>query len=240
MARQNRSPHENLNLDDRWQVFEQNQWLRLSIVLLLALIVRVALATDVSASDKPLRVAQATSPAKTKRAVRSSASTSASASRETVSTASSSFPIDLTAGPGLSFFDGHTGFSINVGATTPVSNKLPIHVGLDFGMSFWSENFFSIKGINLLGTGIYRFDLAKAPTIHPYVGLSFGPTIMSYSSDNFFFRFVSSSRVVLALLARPGVGFDLSKTVALNVETKLGILDGAFLFSPVVLASFAL
>jgi hypothetical protein len=89
----------------------------------------------------------------------------------------------------------------------------------------------TVVGLPLMATGIYKFNLPSNPTIHPYAGMSMGINMLFSSLAN---------RVVFEMLFRPGVNFDVARNFSLGVETRFGVLDGSFVFSPQVGATFNL
>lgn len=201
-------------------------WLRLTLVLFLALLARVACG------------APATRNVTTEESV-----------------ARTSNPVDLWVGPGFAFFRSETGFAINFGANIPVSSDLPVFVGLDFGLNFWSRDYYgssvfingpseSWTNVQLLPSVFYRVDLARPRILHPYVGLSVGPSIFIAKANSGGPAATqvnqSATKVYFEMLFRPGISVDLSKTIAINVESKFGVLGGDFVYLPQAAISFVL
>lgn len=194
-------------------MFARNQWVRLSVVLLIALLAKVAW------GEGNTLKAGATSPGKR-------------------------LPFELSIGPGIVTWQASgspsqpgsagnaTGAVVNMGFTTAVSSTVPLQIGADFGLGFLSLNpAVNATYIRLTPTVIYKFDLAKTDVVHPYFGLSVGPnvTILSVSTGNLN---GSSTKAYLEMLTRLGVSFDLSKQLALSMESKLGTLGGDLIFMP--------
>lgn len=208
-------------------MFSQHQWLKLSIILLIALLARMAMGA-------PSRV-----PANRQ------------VVRETIQTRTQS--IDLSVGPGVvvqpdtsGLGQGSTaGFALVVGATTPISATFPLHVGIETGLDFWSPSQnVGVKGIRLLGTAYYKFGSPRS-VVRPYVGLLIGPNITiattSFGLEGFGIeQSQSQTKVFFELLSRTGVAFDLSPAVSLWVEPRFGLLSDQFAFMAVSGLAFAL
>lgn len=154
-------------------------------------------------------------------------------------------------GPGLALYDGGTGWAVNFGALTPAYEGSPLFVGADLGIDRWSTSVTQIPNASvsasstafqLLPTAIYRFDIAQAPSLHPYVGLSFGPNILvgrgSTTVNGQPAVDKSSTTLYIETLFRPGVFTSLTDSVALQIEPKLGLLGSTFIFLPQVNAFF--
>jgi len=222
----------------------QKQWITLSAVLFIALLARMSVADPVIQKRK------------TKKVTRSTAS-----SEMVVQNSQSSFPIDLSVGPDMMFIPGGAGFGVSVHAVTPVTHTMPLYVGVESGVDFGAGGVSGALGglgglggssigggsatvIHMLATGVYRFNLPNARSIHPYAGVSVGPSLAFYSDPTFGGVVVASSTkpsvIQFEALLRAGVSFDLSSTIALNVEPKVGIFGGDFMFRPVVAAAFSL
>lgn len=206
-------------------MFSHHQWLKLSIVLLLALLARVAMG-----APAPQR---------------------APSVRESVSSRKA-LPLDLTFGPGIvvmpdtSGFGGSssTGLALSLSATTPVARTFPLYVGLETGLDFYSPSqFVSAKSIRLLPTAFYKFSFGKSP-VHPYAGLLVGINIAFSSFDNglggFGFAPQSDSKVYFELLSRFGCSFDLSNLISLWAEPRFGLVSDQFVFMGLTGITFSL
>ncbi len=152
----------------------------------------------------------------------------------------------FSAGPGLALYHGNTGWSVNIGALTEVSQNSNLFVGADLGLNLWYYNTAGVvgsriptgtTGIQLLPTAIYRFQVAGS--LFPYVGLSVGPHV-AISSFTLGGVRQSETDLQFELLFRPGFFITLGRTVSLQVEAKLGVLDSDFIFLPQANAVFAL
>ncbi len=152
----------------------------------------------------------------------------------------------LNAGLGLAMLGGNTGWAFNLGALTEYSKNSNLFVGADLGLNLWNFNTAGVvgsrvptsaTGIQLLPTAIYRFQVAGA--WYPYVGVSAGPYVRI---NNYELAGVSQSDtdLQLELLFRPGFFLNIGKTVSLQVEGKLGVLDAQFVFLPQANAVLAL
>ncbi len=221
----------------------RNQWITLSAVLFIALLARMSLADTLTSTHK----------GKGKRSLSSS-------STESVSYPSkNSFPVDLSVGPDMLVIPGGAGFGFTIHAVTPVIHNVPLYVGLETGMDFNAGNTFSAMGagaavdqaaaaglgsigdsatvMHLLATGVYRFDIVGARKIHPFVGVSMGPALCFWKGPAIV---GGPATVQFEALLRTGVSFDLTSRLALNVEPKIGVFGGDFMFKPVVAAAFSL
>jgi hypothetical protein len=204
------------------QQVPKNQYLVLSIVFLIALLTRLSLGAE-------------TNPEVT-----------------TTAPKSGGLPVEIFLGPDMAVKSGRlgTGWGFNVGAVTPVFSGIPVYAGVDFGLNFWSYQYAAgfvsrpgitlpterTVGVQLLPTAFYRLPVPALGYLHPFFGVSVGPTILVTSG----IARRSGTRLVFEALFRPGLGIDLTEKFSLNIEPKLGLLDGDFLFQPVLSASLAL
>ena len=212
-----------------------NPWIRVSLILFLALLVRIALADQDESASSPV--------------------TSAATSK------SSSIPkLILTLGPGMAVHSGNysqlynsgsLGYGLNATVVGQVTDA-PLYAGLDFALDFWgfdspagaalpsgSTLDRSLVGIQLTPTILYRFDPSKVYGIYPYFGFSVGPHFQVFRQRTIdtvhsAIKSTSDTSVLFELLVRPGVDFQLTDVVAINVESKFGVLDWDFIFLPQV------
>ena len=212
-----------------------NPWIRVSVILFLALLVRIALGEPEESSGGDMASATtAKSPATPK--------------------------LMLTLGPGAAVYSGNysqlydsgsLGYGLNATVVGQIADA-PLYAGIDFALDFWGFNAptgsalpagtsmdRSLVGIQLTPTILYRFDPSKVYGIYPYFGLSVGPNFQVFRErtlDTLHSEIKSTSQtsVLFELLVRPGVDFQVADSVALNVETKFGVLDWDFVFLPQV------
>lgn len=148
----------------------------------------------------------------------------------------------VSAGFGPAFYTGSSGWSVNVNALVPVKEGTGFYVGGEVSAAFWG--FTSPAGIGpnvssgataltVAPTALYRF--SGWESIHPYIGATIGPTF--YMQDVNANR---ENRLLLQLVARPGIFTPLSDTISLQAEGKLGLLGGDFYFNPHANISVAL
>src|SRR5258708_4478820 len=111
-------------------MLSHNPWLRLSVVLFLALLARVACGASSGTASKGSVGS------------RRASSRPAAVNRETIDLSSrDSFPVEFWVGPGFAFYQHQTGFALNLGANAPLSNQWPIFVGIDAGINFWNRDY---------------------------------------------------------------------------------------------------
>ena len=208
-----------------------NPWIRVSLILFLALLVKIAIGADYDES----------------------AATQSMPSRSTPKWR-------VTLGPGAVTYDGsysqlYQSGSLGYGLNATVVSQLtdaPLYVGLDFALDFWAFDTpkgpglpagttmdRSVVGIQFTPTILYRFDPASPYHIYPYFGFSVGPNFQVFrqrtiDSAQSQVKSASDTNVLFELLVRPGVDFNLTDTVALNAEAKFGVLDWDFIFLPQV------
>jgi len=77
-------------------------------------------------------------------------------------------------------------------------------------------------------------------SVAPYIGLSVGPNIYIESATNGAGQTRTETRVLLEALFRVGANFALSRSFALNIEPKMGMLRSEFIFLPQVAAMISL
>jgi hypothetical protein len=197
-------------------MFRTNQWAKLSLVLLIALAARLSLA-----DEEQTKMTAATNTANTN--------------------------IELSVGPDMAVVTGGmgTGFGFQVGGLTQVTQALPLFVGADLGMNFWSQsatvtdvsNGTSVttsstyKVIQIMPTAIYKFELVNPRWLHPYAGVSAGIGLQLAPLQN---------TVLFEGFVRPGVSFDVAQGISIAAEPKCGLLSDNFIFEPTIYASFTL
>lgn len=146
-------------------------------------------------------------------------------------------------GAGLGTYAGNTGLGLTTGVITPVADGSPLFFGGDLGLVFWNNTADAgsanvtkkATGIQLLPSLLYRFDLDEARAIHPYLGLSAGPTIHSESVSvvtNGVATKDTSTKVLFTLLFRPGFYTNLTKSIALDINARMGTMNRDFIFLP--------
>lgn len=101
---------------------------------------------------------------------------------------------------------------------------LPLYLTGDTGPYFYTGYSFQVMVPILLGMD-YHFQIPDS-SIRPIFGVGLGPVI--------------GSRVVFGMLFRPGLIFDIHRSVSLNIELRLGVIASSFAFVPQFGARFAL
>lgn len=153
----------------------------------------------------------------------------------------------LSVGPSLALLNSTLGVGINM--SIAFHTGIPLYVGFDTGFHRWSESQSSdsvsidatLTSIPLLATAYYRFDIPGS-TVHPFMGISLGPSInigsakISVSSTS---ESGSATKVFFEGLLRAGIDLDLASDFALSLEPKLGLLKDEFVFLPQVNAVFS-
>lgn len=149
---------------------------------------------------------------------------------------------------------GAIGYSLNLGFMVRPVSSIGWWIGPDLGIQVWTFNpnaaynalggteeipagiDFKVRhyGIPLLLSTMYRFEFSS--WFKPYVGISAGPNIYinHYQATAADGRSASvgDSKVLMQVVARPGVDFQFTRVLALNVDGKVGVLDGKALISP--------
>lgn len=197
-------------------MFAQNQWVRLSVVLLIALLARVALG-DTQTDARNLTV-EVNRPSHSR--------------------------LDVSVGPGAvawsSSLGSTTGVVANLGAMYLISQSAPLYIGADFGLGFLSVSpIFNATYIRLTPSLLYKVELPKSQSVHPYFGVSMGPNITVLNGDVAGVK-TTDTKVYFEGLTRLGVGFDLTPELGVSVETKVGILGGDVIFLPSSLLVFSI
>jgi hypothetical protein len=128
--------------------------------------------------------------------------------------------------PGLSFLGGIVGPAVGSYVGIKPVQDLDLHVGGDFNLAFYFPGSFMMQ-LDILPSAWYEFNLGKASTIRPVVGLSFGPTILVGSGGGLAF-----SGVTYALYFRPGFLMRTGNNTHIGGDLKFGIVGGAFVFRP--------
>lgn len=193
-----------------------NQWVKLSLVLVIALAARMSLADQ----DQ---------------------------TKMTATNSSNSPMVELSVGPDMAVVTGGTGtgFGFNVGALTQVTQEMPLFVGADLGMNFWSQSTTvaniaqgtnitttsNFKLIQIMPTAIYKFEMPSTKWLHPYAGLSAGIGLQLTAAQN---------TVLFEGFVRPGVYFDVAEGISISAEPKVGLLSSNFIFEPTIYAAFTL
>lgn len=193
-------------------------WLKLSLILLLALLTRIALA-EVSwpeeLSGKARRAAAVVSE----------------------SLADDSGPdYLLSLGTGLAVIDQQMGWVMHWGAMGKVVPDQDWYVGMDVGVHYWRHSPItsgaSMTGIQMLASGYYAFDLGKTSFLTPYLGLSAGPFLRYRENAN-----LAAS---LSVILRPGMRFRFTDVISMSLEPRIGLLEGGLVVQGQGAAVFSL
>jgi len=165
-----------------------------------------------------------------------------SAIQETIPDSKGSQGLYLSAGFGPAFYAGSSGWGLNVNALIPLKEGTGFYVGAEASAMFWG--FSSPAGIGpvtstsataltIAPTAIYRFEIWES--VHPYIGVSIGPTFYTSNVDG-----VGNNRLLLQVVARPGVFTALANNISLQAEAKIGTLGGDLYFNPHANIAFSL
>lgn len=115
------------------------------------------------------------------------------------------------------------------------STGSPFFIGVETGYLQWEKNpeIESTPSITIpiLISLLYRFDLSRGG-VHPYLGTAIGVSLtrdeLTSETPDEKLGFETTFQVT----ARPGVEFDLGKTVAFFIEPQFGLFKSRFLFLP--------
>lgn len=159
--------------------------------------------------------------------------------------------VRLTVGLGLAYHNsevaksqdtvlGKYGGAVDFGAFFQVSPTVPLKVGVSLGLQYWgvTTTRYSIStSLNrddeayvfpVLPSIMYTFEVTRV--FHPYIAMSAGPALeivkTTYNGAADTSKNSSRSRIVFEGLIRPGIDFQFSRHFGLNVEPRVGILDG--------------
>jgi hypothetical protein len=125
-------------------------------------------------------------------------------------------------------FSGNGLPGVNVGLSTRVSDKSPLYLGAELGF-FMAMGTPSYDVLPLLGGLYYQFE--PTAVVHPLLGVMAGPVITTGGGY---------SALRLGALVRPGVNFELGKSVVINAEPRFGVVGSTFVFVPEIGAIFAM
>jgi hypothetical protein len=147
--------------------------------------------------------------------------------------------VNLNASGGLVTMGGNYGGTFLLGVSIPVSRTSPVRVGLDSGVTFASGT-----AIPILLSVLYEFG-DRHQTARPYLGGAIGPEIgVASGTRNVYGVNVPNpnfgEEVKLAILVRPGLRFNVTDLLDINVESALGGITGVFYIAPTVGASIRL
>lgn len=210
-------------------MFANNQWMRLSVVLLLALIARMALGAEQDTSVS----ASAPSPAVAKPVL-----------REELEPA----PLQISFMPGFSIVgdsssqNGWSSFSGGLNILTPLPTKVPLLVGLELGVDLGQTNLNQdMSALRALATILFKTSVAGSPSLHPYVGVAIGPQyVVANQVTPGFGTVTEDKRVFLEAILRVGLSIDVSKDVSLGLEPRAGLTGGSLIFNPLAFANISL
>jgi len=131
----------------------------------------------------------------------------------------------LTVAPSIAVVEGIglPGLNLQL-AGRPVS-AVPLNLTADIGPYFYTGSQVFRVAVPILFGMDYEF-LMPGTKLRPFFGVNLGPVV--------------GSRVVFAMLFRPGLNFDIGHGIALNFEPRLGVIAAAFAFVPQFGARFSL
>lgn len=170
-----------------------------------------------------------------------------------------SMPVSrFSVGTGVALLEGIDGAGIgiggNIGFAFRVSPDSPVYLGMDVGYHRWNVRIKEtqngteitrsedLNSLQMLATIYYRFMEGLTTQAHPYLGFSVGPNLMSGSEK---IKMGGNSitaggtQVALQLYFRPGVEIDLTRSIGLNFESRIGLLEGNLMFAPQINAIFS-
>jgi len=165
--------------------------------------------------------------------------------------------IHLDVGGGLALYNGSVakaynydlgklGFTFDFNVGWRVSDSTPLYLGLETGVYYWGVTAtystglvhdVSAYALPLLPRVTYQFEFS--PKVHPYLSVSAGPSLY-VETQNFSDTTADTSktRIVFEALVHPGLNLNFGKHFGLNIDPKLGTLDGTFIFLSSVGALF--
>lgn len=151
----------------------------------------------------------------------------------------SSIRIPLSLGvPARTRYDG-TGVALHAGMDFKITSSLPLFIGFETGFDLLGSHYgyynydYTYEGktylsVPVLLTSVFRFDLPKVPSLHPYAGVAVGP----------YFQITNGSGVVVEAMIRPGVSWNFAKGMELHGEPRFGIIGNSFTVQPTVGITF--
>ncbi len=138
------------------------------------------------------------------------------------------------AGPALNIVGGNVGWGLVIGAHTRTEIVLPLTIGLESGFKRYVNGETRLIGIPLLVTAAFQLDtLIQSNKIHPYVGTALGGNLVLATNN-------VGNRFYTQFMVYPGAAVDLSDSLTLNVETRLGLSNVSPIFMPLAALEFKL
>lgn len=138
---------------------------------------------------------------------------------------SEKFRIQVGAGPAAAAIKTGIGFLGSFGFR--VSPRVLIGGELAFNIGAGGVAGFTPITMPILGTVVYQF--AADGSVHPYIGLSIGPSIS-----------ISNASTTFGMLLRPGLSFAINNSMDFALEGRFGAFDGIFFINPLANLAFKL
>lgn len=108
--------------------------------------------------------------------------------------------------------------------------------GVDFGVNYWGDSPFSGRGtafgLSVLPGFQYRFEGKLGRDILPYLGAAMGAQLRSHSGGSYLWYWQT--------VLRSGLEFRVADPLSLAVDIRVGLLGSDFLFLPQINGVFAL
>lgn len=132
----------------------------------------------------------------------------------------------MSAGTTIGVGEDKASPGLSLTLATRMTDSLPLYGGADVGALFLTGEQFAM-GLMALPTAYFRFQ--TAPGVYSLLGMSVGPVFGV--GDN-----IETLR--LGLFLKPGLSVELSRSLDLTVETRIGLVGGEFYVLPNFAASF--
>ena len=180
------------------------------------------------ASAKTTTVTKTSNPTKvtTNREATTSPAASRTAIVERTTTSRTTVPLYATADAAMMVGGGSAYPGFGIGVHAKVENTVPLFAGVDTGSFLYTSGDFGMM-FPLLASAHTRIQATEK--LFPVVGVALGPVFST-----------TGKTVTFGMFFKPGLNVVLNKTVELNAEPRLGLIDSTFVFAPHVGATFTL
>ncbi len=142
---------------------------------------------------------------------------------------------------GIPLFSGLAGVALHAGMDFKVSRSLPLFIGFETGLDILGNRYYytdhytyygdsSNINIPLLVSALFRFELPRVPTLHPYAGIVAGPYLVLNNGTGITFEG----------MLRPGISWTFAKGMDLHGEPRFGIIGSRFVVQPTVGITFVM
>lgn len=133
-----------------------------------------------------------------------------------------------------------SGVAFHGGMDFKISPELPLFLGFETGFDILGSRYYydgyyitpysAFLSMPLLLSAVYRFELPRVPSLHPYAGAAIGPYLI----------LTQGTAVTVEFVVRPGISWSFAKKMDLHGEMRFGVMGSSFVVQPTAGITFVM